>query len=436
MRVAVVGAGLAGLSAAGRLKSKGLDPVVFEAAAQAGGRAGSERLGPFVVDRGAYTVPEFHRAFIGLVREAGLARDLEATPGTSSVFFKGREHRLKFGSVRDLSAFRLLSLRGAADLARLLVRARFAHRASARSPSQAASLERETAAAFLRRSYGEELLEKVAYPMVSELFLGEPEGLSAATFLSMLRMPLRFRIYALRHGTGSVIDALCRELDVRLRTPVTRVTGDPARGPFRVETGGRPPSSFSFDRVVLAVPPPLVPALVPACPEPIARSLSAVRYSTSLVVALGLDRRPAAGSMINALLRREFPTVATVVLDHLKGPARVPEGRGLITAILTEPASTELFGAPEERIVRTVCDEIAGLWPEARTGLSFSRVFRWRYGGVQRPPGSLAESREMRQSLERWSSRLVVAGDGLFQASLETAVKTGHRAAERVAGSD
>src|SRR5215218_7928945 len=51
-QVVVVGAGLAGLSAAVRLRAAGVDVHVAEAAAHAGGRLATERVDGFVVDRG------------------------------------------------------------------------------------------------------------------------------------------------------------------------------------------------------------------------------------------------------------------------------------------------------------------------------------------------------------------------------------------------
>ena len=43
MRVAIIGGGMAGLSAAHELLRLGQDPVVFEAAARAGGKVGTVR---------------------------------------------------------------------------------------------------------------------------------------------------------------------------------------------------------------------------------------------------------------------------------------------------------------------------------------------------------------------------------------------------------
>ncbi|GAA1996183.1 NAD(P)/FAD-dependent oxidoreductase [Catenulispora subtropica] len=52
----VVGAGVAGLQAAGRLHEAGLDVLVVEASDRVGGRAGTERVSGFVVDRGFHLV--------------------------------------------------------------------------------------------------------------------------------------------------------------------------------------------------------------------------------------------------------------------------------------------------------------------------------------------------------------------------------------------
>ena len=54
--VIVVGAGVAGLQAAGRLHEAGLDVLVIEASDRVGGRAGTERVSGFVVDKGFHLV--------------------------------------------------------------------------------------------------------------------------------------------------------------------------------------------------------------------------------------------------------------------------------------------------------------------------------------------------------------------------------------------
>ena len=79
--VIVIGAGLAGLSAAQRLKERGASVRLLEARSRVGGRAQSERLetGRFqgagqVIDLGAQFIGDAHVRLSALVDEVGLTR--------------------------------------------------------------------------------------------------------------------------------------------------------------------------------------------------------------------------------------------------------------------------------------------------------------------------------------------------------------------------
>ena len=56
MKVAVVGAGMAGLAAARTLASSGTEVVVFEKSSGPGGRVATRRLGPYIFDSGATSI--------------------------------------------------------------------------------------------------------------------------------------------------------------------------------------------------------------------------------------------------------------------------------------------------------------------------------------------------------------------------------------------
>src|SRR4051812_45631822 len=63
--VAVIGAGIAGLSTAARLQARGLSTVVFEAHGQPGGCAGFFRRRGFAFDVGATTLVDFEPGGVG-----------------------------------------------------------------------------------------------------------------------------------------------------------------------------------------------------------------------------------------------------------------------------------------------------------------------------------------------------------------------------------
>ncbi|MBU1740615.1 MAG: FAD-dependent oxidoreductase, partial [Proteobacteria bacterium] len=258
-RVAIVGAGLSGLAAGYHLMTAGLSPIVFEAEDFVGGRSSSEEVDGFIIDKAAYTWPEFHRNLTAFLDQLGLENDLVPTPGTSSTWRGHQEFSVKIGSPRDFLGYKLLSFKDKLDMIRLYLTAAARGRALNLAAPTATSfrLETETAATFLKRKYGENILEDIAYPICAEIFLGTPETNSRLAFLATLKNLAWFKIFSLTQGMGTVAERMGRDLDVRLASPVRQVTPLSAEGPYHLDVGGERPGKHEFDAVILAVPAPL-----------------------------------------------------------------------------------------------------------------------------------------------------------------------------------
>lgn len=431
MRVAVIGGGIAGLAAGYRLQQEGLRPVIFEKGT--GGRTGSDGVEGFIIDKGAYTIPESHSGFLSLVRELGLSGQLRETPGTSSTFVDGKEHRIKIGSPKDFLKYRLLSIKNKKDLVKLFLYARsLGINLNQGEPTRRTlKLDRETTRDYLLRDYSEDILEKIADPIFADLFLGTPEDNSKAAFLATLPGLFRFRIFALNRGMGTVTDRIREPLEVKERTPVLGIQKAGASS-YRVETGGENPGSPVFDKIIFAVPLPLISGIVSELPASLVRNLTNVRYNPSVVVAVALAKPFVDGSFMNTFLRSQIPTLATVVQDRGKGEGRVPEGKGLATAILTKAASIRLLDQSDDAATEAVLREMDTVWPGLSREVIFTRVYRWPFGAVQLPPGALARQPEMRNALDTLDPNWAFCGDGLYRASMEVSLRTGFRAAERI----
>jgi len=434
LRIAIVGGGLSGLSAGHHLTKSGLKPIVFERGSFVGGRMSSERVDDFIIDKAAYTFPEFYKNLRGFVHELGIGSLLVQTPGTSSIFAAGEAHPLKVGSPSDFLRFKPLSLKSKKDVVKLFLYAQSLGSAlNLGKPNRKSyELENESAADYLLKHYDPQVLERIAYPIFCELFLGVPEKNSKLSLLATLRTLTSFKIFAFEEGMGTLPEWLSRHVEIRLETPVLKIDPKGEKGPYEIHVGGKAPSSYLFDAVITAVPFPLIPGMVDRLPDDLIEYCRHVRYSPSIVVALGSGHRFEERTMISNLLRTEFKTLGTVVCDSCKSRSRVPEGKGLFTAILCEPASRSLFHEPDERITCEVLSDMDRFLPGFSEKTLFARVYRWEQGSLQLPSGHLLKRQVVRHYLDNGVGNLYFAGESFPVSSLEASFNSGVRTASQL----
>ena len=125
-QIAVVGAGLAGLSCADRLAQRGIAATVYEASARPGGRCWSlrQKFPGQVVERGGELIDNLHKTMIGYARRFGLTlEDYEKEEGEVFYYFDGQswpehevvdEYRAFVAAMRD--DLRTLSNQPTADV--------------------------------------------------------------------------------------------------------------------------------------------------------------------------------------------------------------------------------------------------------------------------------------------------------------------------------
>ena len=225
MRVAIIGGGIAGLAAGYKLQQAGVRPILFDKGA--GDRTDSDKVDGFIIDKGAYTIPESHSAFLSLIRDLGLTGQLRETPGTASTFVDGKEHKIKIGSPKDFLKYKILSLKDKKDLIKLFLYSRLAGiDLNLHLPTpKTLELEKETVRNYLLREYSRDILEKIAYPIFADLFLGIPEENSKAAFLAALSNLNRSRIFTLNQGMGTVTGKLRQQLEIKDNSPVFGIRG-------------------------------------------------------------------------------------------------------------------------------------------------------------------------------------------------------------------
>ncbi|WP_175409259.1 NAD(P)/FAD-dependent oxidoreductase [Streptomyces sp. TRM64462] len=402
--VVIVGAGLAGLSAAHHLTSAGLAVRVLEAAPQVGGRMATDHVDGFRLDRIGQLLntsyPELHRV---PGADAGALRRFQ--PGVL-VHSGGRLHRT--GEVRGGARSALTRARALASAPRPLDQARLG-----------ASLAR------LAGTPTERLLARRERPALEALMA---RGLPPRTVGTFLR-PL---LSALLSDPDLTTSSRCADLALR----------GFARGRLCVPAGG---ASTLPERMAAALPPGTVRTGVRVKDASISRVLTAEHGEftcRSLVVATGAraaadllpglrvpdfhpvtvlhhaaPEAPLAAPALVLDADRSGPVSHTAVMSEVD-PSRAPRGRALITSTV--------LGPPPDDVNRRVIRHLASLYGTSTAD--------WTLLAVRHDPEAVPAMPPPHDLLRpvRLLAGLYVCGDHRDMSTPQGALHSGHRAAQAI----
>jgi phytoene dehydrogenase-like protein len=394
--VLVVGAGLAGLSAATRLAAAGCDVHVLEAGSSAGGRLATERVDGFVVDRG------FQVLNTGYPRAADLdldALDLGWFERGAVVRVDGRAHRVVDPRRRPASV--LGSLRAPVGSPReKAALAAFSLRAGYTPVDRLLAAPELTAEAALRHAgVRDKALERFFRPFLAGVLL-EDDLATSSHYLDLLwRSFVRGAIGLPAGGMQAVGRQLADRLDperLHLGTPVHAVA------PGSVDVDGR---TVHADAVVVATDPSSADRLLPGLGADAPRQVTThfhVLPASPWAMPLIVLGQPG-GRLVNS----------AVVSDAQ--PAYSPDGRALVASSTLLPTS--------ERDVRAEIAAAHGVGPAELMHLTTVTVTGAQPAAL--PPLHLRRPVELDEGL-------YVCGDHRDTPSIQGAMASGARAGRAV----
>jgi protoporphyrinogen/coproporphyrinogen III oxidase len=429
-RVVVVGAGIAGLSAALRLRQAGVEVTVFESSDRVGGRTSSETQDGYLYERGTQFFTTTYRNALALIKEMGLQSDLRTTSPWITVFKDARPHRMPSGLLFAVYALTsgLLRMR---DLARFTW-----HTTSLRWPaidnySAWAEYDNEDAARWSAPRLGrgaDYLLE----PVLAGGMMQGIEETSRACALAVLAMTAngRSKELTLARGNDSLPRAMAQRVDVKLEAPVEAVDTTPAGVTVRLSG-----ETVRADAVVLATTSSAA-ARIYCGGDRLERELMATPYGSVIKVGLATKRdwsHDSGLSNVWAMMipRSERRQIVSVTIESAKDPKRVPKGSEMLNLFVTPDNAERMMDWPDERVVNAVAADVERLFPGASAAKQFARVVRWREGMPKSPVGRARALAEYRRTRPR-DCRIWLAGDYMGMPWLESAIETGNWAAGRV----
>lgn len=235
MDVIVIGAGLAGLSAARVLQRAGKRVRVLEAAAEVGGRVRSRVVDGFTLDAGYQVLFE---AYPAVQRQLKLSQlDLVSIPSSAAIQL-GQRQELLGDPRRDLGVIGSLLSASSLTVKDRLLFARLVAAVSVVAPHSLLTGPDEPTSAYLRNmGFSDTVLTRFFAPFFGGIFLKRDLSTSARLFRYYLRMLLDGPISLPRLGMSAVSQQLAVGSEVTLNARVLKLLPH-ARGVSVVTTLG------------------------------------------------------------------------------------------------------------------------------------------------------------------------------------------------------
>jgi len=461
-RIAIIGAGISGLSAAfclekARAAGADVEYTLLESGPRAGGCLASDRIAGCLVEAGPDSFLTEKPWALTLCQELGIADQLIGSNDAQRKTYIVVHGRLVV--MPDGLMFMVPTRLLPTALSPL-----FSWSTKLRMMRELLHPPRpmhgdETVAQMVERHFGAEVVDRLADPLLSGVYGGDPAKLSARAVLprfvemeekygSLSRamiaahkkmpalgktQPARPLFTSLKNGMQQMVDAIVARLRpecIRLRRHIRRVS--PENGGWRVAI--EMSDDEHYDAVILATSANAAGELLDAVDRGLARNLLDITYSSSVTVTLGYYKQqiaelpPGFGFLVP---RSEGARMLACTFVHNKFPHRTPEDKGILRCFLGGARDEAVLGLNDEEMLETVYRELRDLLKLTAQPI-FARVYRWRGAMAQYEPGHLARVAEIEKRVSEIPG-LALAGNAYHGIGVPDCIRSGREAAHRIA---
>lgn len=414
-KIAVVGAGIAGLTCAYELQKAGHEVVVYEANSQVGGRMASREKDEFLFDIGADHLCNLYDEMKAYCSEFEI--EWEKMRFLKYSIFKDGKILSPVDTLNLFSKFRLslqyLLTRNAGDFFNL---------------NDLADRDSGDAYSFMRLRAGKEVADYLVDAFTSEYQFHRADEISTGALLGIMKSISQNKkgwdLHRTKGGMQALPNAFAKRLTVRLNHDVQSVeSGD------KVVVDGE-----SYDLCVIASQATNAKWFYKNPTPKQSIILEAAQYASTVSVAFRVDRTKLPDTSIVWVPFVENQNISGYVNQSMKGEEMIHDGKSLVCVWLHEPFAKSIMEQNDEQIFEVVKTEFLKVcpWFSSKEEIENFDLERWTDAMPKFYPGYLKTAKEFYEGDGQGEQNVFLCGDYLNSPWTEGALRCGQRVAKQI----
>ncbi len=426
--IAVIGAGIAGLTCAYELQKKGYLVTVYEKENYVGGRMSTRTKDGFPMDTGANHLANVYTHMRELVDELGLEWNQMEFLNYKIIH---RHHR---DSLNMGHAMPLLSDISKKTKFKLALRALLDTRKKTDffNLSTAVQYDNDTAANFAEHALTKEAHDYIVDPFVTTYQFHRANELSVAVGYAMIRSHYKHKSdWALQRIEGGMIalpQALADKLDVKLSTPIKNIASTDKGVVITTKKGKK-----TYDAAVLATTANITKKIFPTASSGQQAVLNGTKYATTVGVGFKIPKDTLGDTTIVWVPYVEGGTISGYTNEAMKGKSLIKNGKTLILTWFHEEFAKTIIDKTDKEIFEVTKKELLKVCPyiNDESILEPHDLQRWPEAIPKYSQGHLTRVKTF-QEHHQGENNIFFAGDYLNAPWTEGALQNGQRTANEV----
>jgi oxygen-dependent protoporphyrinogen oxidase len=430
--VIVVGAGIAGLTAAWQLKKSGIQALVLESDQTVGGRMKSIQIDDAVVDCGAQFLSSAYTIIPELIRETRLSDNFMRTSPWVGLINNKNVSIIDPQKSWHLITQRVLSV---LDFAYLvfgqLTFFKFKHKLSNLNDITLwTNYDNQYADQWIAKNFGKNIGTKLTSAIFNGFYFQSLNQSSASLAASVLSFQIFHpKTMSLTTGMGSLPQKLAENLYVKTGASVLNISEQSSHISIKTDS-----IEYKADQVILTTPAPITKKILQNVDSDTLPLLE-TPYSSSIVISLLTNinwHLPKRISSVYGFLYN--PTsdckIAAIAIENNKFISN-KSNNYIINIMLSNCWAKKLLAASDDEIFSLIQLDINTIFPDIIQNIDKKFFSRWEYAMPCTPIGRANAVKKYRHSRTE-NNKIWLAGDYLGFPWTDSAAQTGMWAANQI----